>query len=234
MQASLTSGAPLDREDILKSISYLRDVAATVEGSAEATRRQRAARAIHEATLQMSLKSTHSLGSVVNDSIQVRFPGTPRCEVTTGKDSVRRAQLKVDISLMLWERNGLWARRHIRWGWADSSPQGGFEWLLWRCRMIAQDDLMIAYDALKTLCVTEGGSLAPRRLAVDDHGEGEAAGRNLSNRAERRKANEVLAAKIREHLMAHAHTRRKKKKRQHKKQNTGARDNGARNCCCPR
>ena len=68
---------------------------------------------------------------------------------------------------MLVRRDDSWTRDVVRFGWADSSPQGGFDWLLFKYREVSKADLSAIFDAVKLLMTTHGGSFALTIEAAD-------------------------------------------------------------------
>jgi len=195
---ALQAESDQERAAIQKSMLYLEDLGATLDGKAFATQRQLAAQQVREGLLLLTLKSTVGLRAVVKQSLEMCFPGAVTMPKMNSYHRHRVSQFKIDMALALTERDSLMLERRVRWGWGDSSPQTPYDWFLWKYRYVFQSRLLDVYSAMKTLALTTGGSLKP----TDEHGNDEGQGQRIDGNPERAAANRVLVENVHEHLMA--------------------------------
>ena len=138
------------------------------------------------------MKSVHDLKHLVNASLDIVFPDSTIKAKLKSVKAAWRTQFKVDLSYMMVTRNLNFERCSFKFGWADGSPQGPFDFLLWKYRYILASGLLRTAEAMKTLTTTLGGSLGGKR---DDCFE-----IPISTTEARRAANQVLKDNVREHL----------------------------------
>ena len=200
---ALQARSDQERAAIQKSMLYLQDLGATLDGSAFSSDRQLAAQEIREGLLLLTLNYSVKLAEVVKQSLNICFPESLTVPSTGSYRRHRLSQFKIDMALALTERDSLMLARRIRWGWGDSSPQSPFDWFLWRYRYVYQSRLLDVYSAMKTLALTTGGSLKP----TDEHGNDEGQGQRIDDKPERAAANRVLVENVHEHLMAYVNKR---------------------------
>ena len=98
---------------------------------------------------------------------------------------------------MLVQRDLTREEPRIWFGWADSSPQVPFDWLLWRYTYVLLRHLWEVVAAACMLVLTTGGVLADRGIDGDvELPEFE----EPMHDEKRRSANATLEAHVREHL----------------------------------
>ena len=192
LQKLAQSGSSREQDEIARSITYLQDLAATVTGAAIATPYDTASSKIREGLLALSLNNSSKVHDVVQRSLQIFLPGA-LAPMGSGKDTIQQSQFKTDLAFMLVRRDDSWTRDVARFGWADSSPQGGFDWLLFKYREVSKADLSAIFDAVKLLMTTNGGSFALTIEAAD--------GISLETGEARAEANRKIAAMIVEHIL---------------------------------
>ena len=100
--------------------------------------------------------------------------------------------IQIDLAFMLVTRDISFDRCSFKFGWADSSPQGPFDFLLWKYRQIFSSDLLATAAAMTTLITLAGKVLGGK---LDDYEEAQ-----LSTMEARIVANRVLKKNVREHL----------------------------------
>ena len=122
---------------------------------------------IERALSRRKFKNARVMDSVSSTAVQLLFPGTPAFPQMRSFSAVREDELKLDLSLMLTQRDLSWRDRCIRSGWADSSPQGPFNWLMWKCMYVKQKDLVSAVAAAVELTLSPGGIMEDRGIEVD-------------------------------------------------------------------
>ena len=106
------------------------------------------------------LSSMKPIKEVISEAVHIGFPQLFRqaaarilTEPTFGvpsKSTLSRAIFALDCALMLREQSD--DRAWVRFGWADSSPQAGFDWLLSAHDQVLDIDLVRAARAVKDLC----------------------------------------------------------------------------------
>ena len=98
----------------------------------------------------------------------------------------------VDLAYMLLTRDRSFKECRVKFGWGDSSPQGGFDFLLLKYRYLPVKQLLQAAAALRKLIKTRGGSLGGGFDADDEV--------SLETVRARAAANLVLWKSVLEHL----------------------------------
>jgi hypothetical protein len=98
----------------------------------------------------------------------------------------------VDLAYMLLTRDRSFKECRVKFGWGDSSPQGGFDFLLLKYRYLPVKQLLQAAAALRKLIKTRGGSLGGGFDADDEV--------SLETVRARAAANLVLSKSVLEHL----------------------------------
>ena len=104
---ALQAESDQERAAIQKSMLYLEDLGATLDGKAFATQRQLAAQQIREGLLLLTLKSTVGLRAVVKQSLEMCFPGAVTMPKMNSYHRHRVSQFKIDMALALTERDSL-------------------------------------------------------------------------------------------------------------------------------
>ena len=99
-------------------------------------------------------------------------------------------QFRVDMAFLLLTRDRGFQQCSVKFAWADASPQGGFDFLLWKHRWVFAKDLLRAAKAMADLTMSVGGAL----------GDNKAHEVPLSLAGERIAANAVLSSTVHEHL----------------------------------
>ena len=160
-------GARVREQDELRtSITYARDLAATIRGTAAMTKRQDASKLAREALMLTGMKSVAQMRDLVHQALQICFPPTYEAKAAednddkarnddgpllSGYNRIRTGQFQLDVAYMLVRRDESHRAPCVRWGWGDSSPQGGFDWLLWKYRAVLVANLLTVFRAMRTL-----------------------------------------------------------------------------------
>ena len=193
----LVPGSAADRREIADSIDLVERIALTIRGGASMSERQAAEHRIGQALRQRKFISLRSIQGLYIDSLQLCFPGSDEVSGVEHWATSREDQFRLDMSLMLVQRELTWEEPRIRMAWADSSPQGPFDWFLWRYVYVLLRDLWEATAAAVTLMITPGGVLADRGMEDDpDLPDFE----QPMHTDKRRDANRKLEALVKEHL----------------------------------
>ena len=116
----------------------------------------------------LNLRSKADLGATVCMALDALFPGLSddlKAKLPSGS-SLSRKQIFVDSAFCCHWREILAKHRGPIYVWADSSPQGGVDWLLSIIRIIKQEQLETVVDAADFLVESVEGFLAA--YACDD------------------------------------------------------------------
>ena len=149
---------------------------------------------IKQALLKLHLKSSRELRLVADTALEIVFPGSGMSSQFKVHGRSEWAQFKVDMAYMLVTRDDNFFRRSVKNGWADSSPQGPFDFLFRKNRYIYMTELLATADAMVTLVNTTGGALGGE--VADDFEI------SLETLEARSSANKVLKKNVREHFYA--------------------------------
>ena len=103
------------------------------------------------------------------------------------QSNTRQDLFRVDIAYCMLIRDFHFQECCIRFGWADGSPQGLYDFLIWKYKFIKAVDLLRASDAVSDLSLTRGGSLGE---AIDFYDVGQT---HLGVAVDRAAANKVCA-----------------------------------------
>ena len=139
---------------------------------------------LHVASQNVHLMNVHGLSLFCPDASH-----SPSRDSTS---KLGRDHFKLDIALMFTNRDINFRQAHVRFAWADSSPQGPFDFLMWRELVVAIADLLTVAKAIRTLQQTYGGVLF-------DHDDPDVPLATLRRRVE---INEVLTTKIKVQVYA--------------------------------
>ena len=173
-------------------VSYLDNLGSTLRGHAHMTPRQKALQDIGQALLTTHIKSQEEMNFVAEKSLKVFFPGTPEKLSMRHRTVSSRNAFLVDLAYMLLTRDRSCKECRVEFGWGDSSPQGGFDFLLLKYRYLPVKQLLQAAAALRKLIKTRGGSLGGGFDADDEV--------SLETVRARAAANLVLWKSVLEHL----------------------------------
>ena len=183
-----------DHNRLQEMASFLLNLTATVQGNAKGSSAQQALQQIRQALIKSHLKSTNELQHVSNTALEVMFPDSNfSCDFRSSM-FISWAQFKVDLAFMLVNRDDDFERCSIRFGWSDSSPQGPFDFLVWKHRAIYASELLKVADAMISLVNSPGG--------VYGGDVGADAEIPVGTPEAREAANKVLKDEIREHVYA--------------------------------
>ena len=153
------SGRVPDEGGLAGVVSYLESLGSTLRGEAHMPSRQKALQNIGQALLTTHVKSKSEMRFVTEKAMKVFFPGTSgNLSMRQTKASSRNLFL-VDMAFMLLTRDRGFKECMVKFGWGDSSPQGGFDFLLFKYRYVPVKELLNAAAALKDLIKSRGGSL---------------------------------------------------------------------------
>ena len=101
------------------------------------------------------------LADVVERSLRIALPGLLagmdtedlKCKLPSRR-VIGRAELSLDLSLVLLMRLRCASSSFFRWGWSDSSPIAGFDWLWHRYIEVSQSKVVETADALNRLAAS--------------------------------------------------------------------------------
>lgn len=159
---ALRAWGPLipDKDRLNDVITHLENVKATLEGNAQASPKQRAARDVKHALMLTYLKSSKSMHDFTGDILDMVLPGTrQQADVLGSYSQAQRNQFLVDLAYLLMARDENFKRCLIKFSWADSSPQGKHDFLMWKNRQIPAKDIVQAAEHMRLLITSQGGSL---------------------------------------------------------------------------
>ena len=80
----------------------------------------------------------------------------------TWGETVRRDDFRLDVALMLMQRDLNYTEAFARFCWSDSSPQGPFDFLMWKELCVRCRDLVTVSQAIHYLQQSIGGVLTTR------------------------------------------------------------------------
>ena len=181
-----------DKKALSSIVQYLDDVGATVDGRALMSERDRDAKDISQALLATHLKSVKDLSHIAKGALQAQFPGSAGASTSRSAHFLSSTQFRIDMAYMLLTRDIGFKNCLLKWAWADSSPQGGHDFMLWKYKYIFAQMLLPVAAALVLLVTTMGGALG---------GEvGEDMEISFSTEAARTAAVLVLLKNVLEHL----------------------------------
>lgn len=149
-----------DKARLNDIISHLDNVRATLDCSAHVSPKQQAAKDVKHALMLTYLKSSKSMHEFAGNLCDMVMPGTARqTELMGSYSQAQRNQFLVDLSYLLMVRDESFKTCFIKFSWADSSPQGRHDFLLWKNRQVAAKSLVRASELMRLLVTTRGGSL---------------------------------------------------------------------------
>ena len=148
---------------------------------------------ITQALLTTRLKSPKDISYITKSSVDMLYPGTTApTAVMTNKDTAARDLFRLDLAYLMLTRDENFGTCILKFAWADSSPQGPYDWLLWKHRCVKARDLLTVAKAVSDLIRMPGGVLGGEcgpdvevPLGTDDL---------------RHAANQLLASMIFEHV----------------------------------
>ena len=106
-----------------------------------------------------------------------------------------RNNFKLDMAFCAVIRQETFQERRSRFGLADSSPQGPYDFLLWKYHWVLWKNLIRAADAVALLATTKGGAWC-EDTSEDEHEV------DLVIKRSRADANRTLASTVHQHLCA--------------------------------
>ena len=131
---------------------------------------------------------------VIERVFSITFPGTTEIPDVHARFKTTREQFILDMALAMQRRRETRRDREICFGWADSSPQGSFDWLIFQYRAVKEKHLMEFVQAKHQLSHTKGGAFQP----YEDPDSPEP---TLPPVRERRAANAIWNSKVQEYIM---------------------------------
>ena len=143
-------------------VDYLVGAAATVGGYAQLTRRQQAKHEIQTALLMTHVKGQKAAASAIRLTMMEAMPGHADDLNFRSEHKVSNDQRRLDMAYMVLMRDSNHAQRFVRFFWADSSPQGGLDFMIVKEKKVKVVDLVRIADAVRLLQTTRGGSLGPK------------------------------------------------------------------------
>ena len=187
---------PDNSERLGGMIEYLEDLAGTALGVATRSARETVIFEIRHIFFQSYLKSTKHVVEVSNYAYLMRFASSQGSGAQDPFEfqKVDRDSFKLDLAFMLACRDANARGCFVRFQWADDSPQGPYDWLLWKEMSVAAKHILIVDRAAVFLMQSRGGVL----MDVDGHEI------PLDPFQQRRDANKVLSTYIFIHVYAPA------------------------------
>ena len=180
-----------DKDRLSNVIDHLNNIRATLDGSAAATEAQIATRQIRHSLLLTYMKSAYISQDVISRILETVLPGgESRAHVLSGYNAAMNNQFKVDLAYLLVTRDLGFQRCMVKFAWTDSSPQGRFDYLLWKYRQIPAKHIVHAVELLYFLVTSNGGVL----------GDDIDADTPMAVTEKRRKCNQELATLVTEYL----------------------------------
>ena len=119
-----------------------------------------ASRLWHAFHLASKLKTASDLSSVLKMSLRYCFPGAnyewseehiDKVVRPPSSSSIRRAGLFIDCAWIMAERQATKDKPVVRFGWADSSPQAGQDWLICTTDIVEIEKILQVSNAAKQL-----------------------------------------------------------------------------------
>ena len=92
-------------------------------------------------------------------ALDMRLPRTEADREASWDSAVRRDHFRLDIALMLMQRDLNYREAFARFAWSDSSPQGPFDFLMWTELCVRTRDLITVAHAIHYLQTCVGGVL---------------------------------------------------------------------------
>ena len=149
-----------DKKGLSDVVDYLDSLGSTIQGSARQSSADEAYREITQALLANHFKSSSDMSHITQASIRMLFPGsTHSLNCLRARTTDRLNQFRVDLAFLLVTRDQSFNTCLLKFAWADSSPQGGFDFLLWKHRYVRARDLLAVAKALADLIRSPGGVL---------------------------------------------------------------------------
>ena len=153
-------GALGDDENFAGMVEYLQDVASTLQRTAVESPQAKAMRQIRQALLSHHVKNMRSVGIVASHAMSLFFPESEhQLEQKNLMTKVGDDHFKLDLALCLTQRDINFAECFVRFALADSSPQGLFDFMMWKEMMVAVKDLSRVAEAIRYLQTSRGGVL---------------------------------------------------------------------------
>ena len=143
-----------DKKALSSIVQYLDDLGATVDGRALMSERDRDAKDISQALLATHLKSVKDLSHIAKGALQAQFPGSAGASTSRSAGFLSSTQFRIDMAYMLLTRDIGFKNCLLKWAWADSSPQGGHDFMLWKYKYIFAQMLLPVAMALVLLVTT--------------------------------------------------------------------------------
>ena len=152
-------GAPGDDEMLAGMVEYLNDVASTLQQKAAESPQAKAMRHIRQALLTHHLKNTMQVATVASYALSIFFPESENLLGQQMQSRLGDDHFRLDLALMLMQRDINFTECFVRFALADSSPQGVFDFMMWKELMVAIKDLVRVAEAIKFLQTSRGGVL---------------------------------------------------------------------------
>ena len=149
-----------NKEALAQIVGYLDNLSATMRGKARLSNKDEALQDIQQALLTLRFKSSHDMVHVAKSAVEMLYPGTtPSTQNLKADSTTLLNQFRVDLAYLLMTRNENFTTCMLKFAWADASPQGPFDWLLWKHRYVRAQHLLQVVEALTALILSPGGSL---------------------------------------------------------------------------
>ena len=183
-----------DTARLNRIVEYLQNADATLGGTAARSPREVAKQDMRQALLSLhvkrgNLKTIIRSGITTDVGSKVLSDPHVHADFKTWKDLFR-----IDLAYSMMTRDLRFQECHIRFGWADGSPQGLYDFLIWKYKFVKASDLLRVSAAVAELSLTTGGSLG-EAIESDDDGE-----IHLGVAATRAAANKVLESSVHDHV----------------------------------
>ena len=150
-----------DQEQIASMVEYLEDSASTLRGNGNRAPADQALHVIRR-TLQTSYVAIANLQKINAQSFLLLCPDAMPEEIPKGRNhsTVAWDRFRLDVALMLTNRDTNYKEPHVRFSWADSSPQGPWDFIMWKELAVALKNILTVARAIVSLQTTRGGVLS--------------------------------------------------------------------------
>ena len=183
-----------DKARLNQIIEFLQNADATLSSTAHRLPRDQAKHDMRQALLSLHVKRG-DLKTIIRTSVTSAYGSNvlndPQVHsyFKTWQDLFR-----IDLAYSMLTRDLRFQECHIRFGWADGSPQGLYDFLIWKYKYVKASDLLCVSEAVAELSLAKGGSLG-EEIDSDDDGD-----IHLGIAAARAAANKVLESSVHDHV----------------------------------
>ena len=179
-----------DTARLNRIVEYLQNADATLGGTAARSPREVAKQDMRQALLSLHVKRG-DLKTIIRSGISTAFGSKVLSDPHVhAYFKMWKDLFRIDLAYSMMTRDLRFQECHIRFGWCDGSPQGLYDFLIWKYKFVKASDLLRVSAAVAELSLTKGGSLG-EAIESDDDGE-----IHLGVAAIRAAANKVLESSV--------------------------------------